>query len=47
MPSLPHLMFGVAIAVLIAIALALVLPGREEGSRPQQAQITSSRVPIQ
>jgi hypothetical protein len=47
MSPLPHLVFGAAVAILIAIALALVLPGREEGSRPQQAQITSSTVPIQ
>jgi hypothetical protein len=46
MPSLAHLLFGAAIAILIAIALVLFLPGSIESSAPQKAQIISSPLPI-
>jgi hypothetical protein len=35
MPTLAHLLFGGAIAILIAIVLVLFLPGSQE-SRPQR-----------
>ena len=47
MPPLTQLMFGAAIAVLIALALVLLLPGSKESSRPQQAHVTSSPLPMQ
>jgi hypothetical protein len=45
MPTLAHLLFGGAIAILIAIVLVLFLPGSQESSAPK-AQIISSPLPI-
>ena len=47
MTPLSHLVFGAALAVLIAVALVLLFPGSNEGSRPQQAHVTSSPLPMQ
>ena len=47
MTPLSHLVFGAAIAVLIAIALTFLFPGSEESSRLQQAHVTSSPLPMQ
>jgi hypothetical protein len=41
MNPLSHLVFGAAVAVLIAVALMLLFPGSKESSRPQQAHVTS------
>jgi hypothetical protein len=47
MTPLSHLVFGAAVAVLIAVALVLLFPGSRESSRPQQAHVTSSSLPMQ
>ena len=47
MPPLTQLMFGAAIAVLIALALMLLLPGCKESSRPRQAHVASAPSPMQ
>jgi hypothetical protein len=47
MTPLSHLVFGAAVAVLIAVALVLLFPGSKESSRPQQAHVTSSSLPMQ
>ena len=40
MPTLPHLLFAAAVAVLIAIAMVLLLPGRDAVG-PQEAHIVA------
>ena len=47
MPPLTQLMFGAAIADLIALALMLLLPGCKETSRPRQAHVASAPSPMQ
>jgi hypothetical protein len=47
MASSPNLMFGAAIAVLIAIALVLFSSGEDQATVPQQEQFTSAPLPIQ
>jgi hypothetical protein len=47
MPSWPNLMFGGLLAVLIALALATLVPGRDQATSPQQAQIVSSPASLQ
>jgi hypothetical protein len=47
MTPLSHLVFGAAVAVLIALALMLLFPGSKESSRPQQAHVTSSPLSVQ
>jgi hypothetical protein len=47
MPLLAHLMFGGAIAILIAMALTLLFRGSRGSSRPQQAHVSSSPLPMQ
>jgi hypothetical protein len=42
MTPLSHLVFGAAIAVLMAVALMLLFPGTKDSSRAQQAHVTSS-----
>ena len=39
MTPLSHLVFGAALAVLIAVALVLLFPGSKENSRPQLAHV--------
>jgi hypothetical protein len=41
------LVFGAAIAVLIALALMLLLHDSKESSRPQQVHVTLSPLPMQ
>jgi len=45
MPSLSHLLFGIAIVILIAIAMVLLLPGSKQASMPQEAQLGAWSVP--
>jgi hypothetical protein len=47
MTPLSHLVFGAAIAVLIAVDLVLLFPGSKESSRPQQAHVTSTPLAMQ
>jgi hypothetical protein len=47
MPSSPNLMFGAAIAVLIAIALVLFSPSEEPAANSQQVQLTLAPLAIQ
>jgi hypothetical protein len=42
MSSWTNLMFGSLLAVLIALALATLVPGRDQATSPHQAQIVSS-----
>jgi hypothetical protein len=47
MTPLSHLVFGAAIAVLMAVALMLLFPGTKDSSRAQQAHVTSSPSVVQ